>query len=48
VDAFAEVDLWEDVFLEIGMGYFSGSYLEKGQDILLEQMLERTYDIWKG
>jgi hypothetical protein len=36
---FAEVDMW----------CFSGSCLKKGAyNVLLEQMLERACDVWKG
>jgi hypothetical protein len=41
-------DSWEDVFLRIETWSFSGSSLnEKACDIWLEQMLERTRDVWK-
>jgi len=46
---FGEADTWEDVLLRTDMWYFSEISLEKGaSDVLLEQMLEGTLDVWKG
>ena len=45
---FLETVLWEDVLLRTDLWYFPESSLEKTCDILLEWMLERTWDVWKG
>lgn len=45
---FAEADMSEDVLLRTDMLCFSGGSLKKGRDVLLQRVLERTHDVWKG
>lgn len=45
--SFAEAGTWEGVLLRTDTWCFSRSYLERGAWFLLEQMLDRTCNVWK-
>lgn len=48
-DVFAETDTWKDVLRRTDTWCFFWKLRGKGAcDVLLEQILERTREVWKG